>query len=72
MILENMEEKKRTAGLTAELKNLKKELAMYQTTEEERWEKKKKEFLKSLKFYDLLGHTLDFSLTMATRCCKVI
>lgn len=55
MILENMEEKKRTAGLTAELENLKKELAMYQTTEEERWEKKKKEFLKSLKFYDLLG-----------------
>lgn len=45
-ILENLEEKKKVTSLTTELESLKNDLPQYQASEEERWEERKKKFLK--------------------------
>lgn len=58
-VLKIVEEKKKTTDLTIELESLRDDLARYKVSKGEWWEEKK-EFLKSTKFYDLLGARSDF------------
>lgn len=58
--LEVVKEKKKNTTTMTNLGQLRDELAQYKASEEEQWEARKKEFLKSFEFYELLGGWSSF------------